>query len=408
MNMKLAMFLIALAVLPAAPLFAASGETAGGKTEEPAVAAAPLYCLRGGLDNCRIVFDGKKQGRVAYLGGSITASAGWRDLTYDLLKKRFPETTFDFINAGVGGTNSTYGSFRLEEDVFKNGLVDLLFLEFAVNDDGEPAPDNRCVRAMEGIIRHARQLNPKIDILILYFADAGKVESYRKREVPKVIQEHETVAEHYGIPVIYLAQEVTRRIGAGEFEWSQFSRDTCHPLERGHALYAECIDVMLRTVWSTNPPPNAEPRAYDMPLPLDPMNYERGRFIPIQQARVVEGWTRVPQWETEKKCNYGGAVDVLAAETSGAMMELEFEGTLIGISAIAGMDAGVLDVVIDGGAPRKADLFDNYCLQFHRPVCHVLAENLPTGKHVLRLSMSPESNPQSKGHAARILEFVAN
>jgi hypothetical protein len=286
--------------------------------------------------------------------------------------------------------------------------VDLLFLEFAVNDDGEPAPDNRRVRAMEGIVRHARQLNPKLDIVMVYFADTGKVESYKKGEVPKVIQDHETVAARYGIPVIDLAREVTRRIDAGQFEWTQFSRDTCHPLERGHAVYAECIDIMLGAAWSKSVPPGAEPRAYEMPPPLDPRNYEHGRFIPLEQARIVKDWKRVPQWETERKCNYGGAVDVLAAETPGAAIELEFEGTLIGISAIAGMDAGILEVAIDGGAPQNFDLFDSYCAQFHRPVCHVLAENLSPGKHLLRLTMSPEGNPQSKGHAARILKFVAN
>ena len=404
--MKQAGFAIALAML--ASVYAASEENTGEKAKAPVVASGPLYCLRGGLDNCRLVFERTKHGRVAYIGGSITVSPGWRDLTYGLLKKRFPETTFDFINAGVGGTNSTYGAFRLQGDVFNSGPVDLLFLEFAVNDDGEPTADNRCLRAMEGIVRHARALSPKIDILMLYFADTGKVEAYRKGETPKVIQDHEKVADCYEIPVIYLAKEVTRRIDAGQFEWSQFSRDTCHPLDRGHAVYAECIDVMLDAAWNKKPPTDAQAPVREMPPPLDAQNYERGRFIPLEQAKVVNGWNRVPQWDTEKKCNYGGAVDVLAAETPGAALDLEFEGTLIGISAIAGMDAGILEVVVDGGAPQKIDLFDGYCAQFHRPVCRVLAESLPLGKHRVRLTMSSENNPQSKGHAARILKFVAN
>lgn len=405
---KRAAFAIALAVLAAAPTRAASEENADGKAQAPSVASEPLYRLRSGLDNCRLVFDRTKRGRVAYIGGSITASPGWRDLTYDLLKKRFPETAFEFINAGVGGTNSTYGAFRLQEDVFKNGPVDLLFLEFAVNDDGKPTADSRRVRAMEGIVRHGRELNPNIDILVLYFADTGKVETYRKGETPKVIQDHEKVADHYGIPVIYLANEVTRRIDAGQFDWSQFSRDTCHPLDRGHAVYAECVDVVLDAAWNKKPPAGADLCVHGMPPPLDPVNYERGRFVSLEQAKVINDWNRVLQWETEKKCNYGGAVDVLAAETSGAALDLEFEGTLIGISAIAGMDAGILEVVVDGGAPQKVDLFDGYCAQFHRPVCRVLAENLPQGKHRVRLTMSAENNPQSKGHAARILKFVAN
>lgn len=371
-------------------------------------AAQPLYCLRAGLDNSRLVFEQTQRGRVAYLGGSITASPGWRDLTYDLLKKRFPDTAFEFINAGIGGTNSSFGAFRLQDDVFAKGPVDLLFLEFAVNDDGEPGGDNRRLRAMEGIVRRARQLNPAIDILMLYFADTGKVEAYRKGETPKVIQDHEAVANHYGISAIYLAAEVTRRMDAGQFDWPQFSRDSCHPLERGHALYAECVDTLMQAAWTKAMPEGSKPRPHEMPAPLDPLNYERGRFIPLDQAKPVNGWNRIAQWDTEKKCNYGGAVDVLAAETAGAAIELDFEGTLIGISAIAGMDAGVIEVAIDGGPPQTLDLFDGYCAQFHRPVCRVLAEDLPQGPHRVRLTMSAQSNPESNGHAARILKFVAN
>jgi len=382
-----------LAVLLAAPVLAAPG---------------PLYRFGDGLYNCRLVFERAKRGRVAFIGGSITASPGWRDLTYDLLRKRFPDTAFDFINAGVGGTNSTYGAFRLQEDVFKNGPVDLLFLEFAVNDAGEPVADNRRLRAMEGIVRQARARCPEIDILMLYFADTDKVESYGKGETPQVIEDHERIAACYHIPVLCLAEEVTRRIGAGEFDWPQFSADTCHPLRMGHAIYAECIDAMLTAAWAQQPPADARPSARALPPPLDPLNYERGRFIPFGQAQAGAGWSRIPQWDTEKKCNYGGAVAVLAAETPGAAFELAFDGTLIGISAIAGMDAGILEIAVYDGPPRKLDLFDGYCAQFHRPVCRVLAEDLPQGPHRLRVTMSPERNPGSTGHAARILSFVAN
>jgi hypothetical protein len=145
-----------------------------------------------------------------------------------------------------------------------------------------------------------------------------------------------------------------------------------------------------------------------VPAPLDPMNYERGRFIPLDQARLVSGWMRLAAWDTEKKCNYGGAVDVLAAETPGDTLELDFEGRLIAINAIAGMDAGILLVSIDGGPAVELDLFDHYCTMFHRPVCRVLAEDLAPGKHTLQLAVAGKANEKSAGHAARILRFAAN
>jgi sialidase-1 len=168
------------------------------------------------------------------------------------------------------------------------------------------------------------------------------------------------------------------------------------------------VDKLLTAAWAEKPQADAEPKPHEEPAPLDPSNYENGRFIPLEQAKIVKGWNRIPQWDTEKRCNYGGAVDVLAAETPGDVLELEFEGTLIGMYAIAGMDAGVLEATVDGAAPIKFDLFDGYCAQFHRPICRVLAENLTPGKHLLHLEMLPESNPQSNGHAARVLKFTAN
>lgn len=381
---------------------------AQGLPADPALTADSIWVARSGLGHCRSVFEATGKGRVAYIGGSITASPGWRDLTYDLLKARFPKTEFDFINAGIGGTNSSFGAFRFERDVFQHGPADLLFLEFAVNDGDEPSPNNRYMRAMEGIIRHARRLNPNMDILILYFADTDKVASYKQGAVPEIIAAHETVAEHYGLPSVHLAREVARRIGAGHFAWEQFSRDSCHPNSDGHALYAECLGLVMAAAWGSDAPAAAVLPDQTLPPPLDPLNYENGRFIPLDAAKVLSGWTRNTAWDTEKKCNYSGAADVLAAETPGAALELVFEGSLIGISAISGMDAGVLEIIVDGGAPKTLDLFDNYSASFHRPVCHVLAEDLVPGPHVLRLEMKEEANEKSAGHAARILAFVAN
>ncbi len=83
--------------------------------------------LRGGLDNYRISFEQEKKGRVAFLGGSITYNPGWRDSICQYLQKRFPETHFEFIAAGIPSLGSTPGAFRLERDVLSKGKIDLLF-----------------------------------------------------------------------------------------------------------------------------------------------------------------------------------------------------------------------------------------------------------------------------------------
>jgi sialidase-1 len=110
---------------------------------------------------------------------------------------------------------------------------------------------------------------------------------------------------------------------------------------------------------------------------------------------------------TEKTCNYSGPVDVLTGETPGETVTVTFTGTTLAISAIAGLDAGVLEITIDGLARPDYDLFDAYCPMFHRPVFHVLAHGLPAGTHTAALRIAGRRHAASAGHAARLRHFAA-
>ena len=204
--------------------------------------------MRGGLDNCRYRFEHAKTGRVAFLGGSITEGGLWRELVCKDLQKRFPQTKFDFINAGISSTGSTPGAFRLLRDVFSRGPVDLLFEEAAVNDDTNGFSDQAQIRGMEGIVRHARLLQPEIDIVMLHFVDPGKMVLINQGKTPAVIANHEKVAALYQVASIDLAREVTERIRAGEFTWEKDFRDL-HPAPFGHALYARSVGRLLDAAW---------------------------------------------------------------------------------------------------------------------------------------------------------------
>ena len=75
--------------------------------------------LRSGLDNCRSQFVRNKTGVVVYVGGSITASQGWSHLVDDDLTRRFPETKFTFVHAGISSVDSTGHAFRAQRDVLE-------------------------------------------------------------------------------------------------------------------------------------------------------------------------------------------------------------------------------------------------------------------------------------------------
>ncbi len=355
------------------------------------------FTPRGNLMRSYATFSKGGPVRVAFMGGSVTTQI-WREEVMDHLRERFPAAAFDFVMAGIGGTDANLGAFRLPGDVFGRGRVDLFLLEFAVNGGG--------IDAMEGIVRQSRRLNPEIDIVMLYFANTGYTEDVKAGRVPPLVQTHEKVAERYGIPVLSLYKEVGERIRDGKLTWEQFSRDVVHPTDAGCALYAECIVSFLDQAWAN---PALKPAAPGpLPAKLDPLCFENGRFIGTEAAQVKSGFAIAKGWRTEKTCNFAPPVDVLEATQPESELTLDFTGTAVGIYAIVGFDAGILEYSIDGGPPQSRDLFDVYCDQFHRPQHALFATNLAAGKHTLTLRLSGKRNPKSTGTAVRILQFMAN
>ena len=365
--------------------------------------------FRGNMDNCRIKFKNEKKGKVAFLGGSITFMHGWRDQVCDYLKQRFPETKFEFINAGIPSTGSTPGAMRLVRDVISKGTVDLLFEEAAVNDATNGISPQMQLRGMEGIIGHALKSNPNMDIVMLYFADQDKMADYNRGQTPEVIAQHEKVAEYYAIPSINFAKEVNDRILNGEFTWRDDFKDL-HPSPFGQALYFRTIKHLFETSWKNPAPEKLSPKV----LPgktLDSYSYVKGHYESIKNARLKSGWKLITNW---KPANKGGTregfvnVPILEATQPGALLKLKFTGTAIGLFVTSGPDAGILEYSIDGADFKRADQFTQWSDQLHLPWLIILEDQLPDGKHILQLKVSAEKNKRSTGYACRIHQFAVN
>jgi lysophospholipase L1-like esterase len=373
------------------------------------------FQLRGGLHRSFAKFEIEKVGRVAFLGGSITQSKGWRDLVCEDLQKRFPKTKFDFVAAGISSLGSTPGAFRFQRDVLANGPVDLLFEEAAVNDDTNDFSDIEQIRGMEGIVRHALRSNPKMDVVLLHFVDPGKMNEIRAGKTPAVIANHEKVADRYGIPSIDLAREVTDRIDAGEFTWDKDFKGL-HPAPFGHELYARSIGRLLNQAWKEGPT-NVNVPARELPPPVDSASYFFGLLVGAAEAvgsgkaKLVKGWSLANPWTpADKAGTRPGFVQcpALIAEESGATMLYSFSGTGIGLFIAAGPDTGNIEYRIDQGDWRTQELFTEWSSGLHLPWAKMLASELPDGEHQLELQVSPTSDSRSKGHAIRIIHFLVN
>ncbi|QDT53734.1 Alpha/beta hydrolase family protein [Caulifigura coniformis] len=366
---------------------------------------------RGTLANSRIRFERRKKGHVAFLGGSITEMNGYRPLLCELLQKRFPETEFQFTNAGISSTCSTTGAFRLKTDVLDQVPVDLLFVEFAVNDDQDAGhARHECIRGMEGIVRHVREHNPKADIVITYFVNPAMLKTIEEGKVPLSIGSHEEVARHYAVPTIHLASELADRIQTGEMTWERFGG--VHPARPGNELCVELIDKLLSREWQDSLPADASPIAHPLPPnPLDPASYIAGRFLDSRSARLGEGWTiEKPNWSSNPKHwrERFRELPLLQSVTPGSELSLSFDGRAIGAYLLAGPDAGMLEYSIDGGPWATIDLFHNFSSALHYPRTVMFSADLQPASHTLQLRVASSSNPASAGTAVRIIHFVAN
>ena len=367
--------------------------------------------LRGSLGNSRLQFEREMTGHVAFMGGSITEMNGYRPMFCDWLRERFPETAFKFSDAGIASTCSTTGAMRLERDVLSKGPVDLFLVEFAVNDDQDATHARRdCIRGMEGIVQQVRKHNQNADIIIIYFCNPGIVEALQADETPLTIAAHEAVARHYDVPSVNLAREVSQQIMENSLTWKQYGGT--HPAPTGNRIAADMVALLLSQAWKDELRDDAKKQPHPMPTEsIDENSYAKGRFISPGEAKADAPWRfDIPNWQALPGSLRSRFADqkLLHADKPGSEATLKFIGRAIGAYVLAGPDAGMVEVSIDGREFKPVDLYHRFSKGLHYPRTVMFRTDLKDREHTLRMRISREKNKASQGHAVRILQFTAN
>lgn len=365
--------------------------------------------LRGSLTNSKLVFEQTGQGHVAFIGGSITQMNGYRPMLSAFLEQRFPKTKFEFTNAGIASTCSTTGAHRLTRDVLSKGNVDLIFIEFAVNDDQDAGHDRvHAVRGMEGLIAQIRRHNPKADIVVTHFANQAMMDLIRQGETPVSMAAHNQVCEHYQISMIDLCAELVDLIDKEKTSWALYGG--VHPKPYGNAICTAMIKQLLRQGWIEK-----VDALQVHPMPdklLNAGSYVWGRLEDPQIAQTDEHWTvSVPDWKNIKgsfRSQFAG-LKVLHSDVVRSEFTYTFEGNSLGVYVLAGPDAGVLKVYVDEGTvPHSVNLFHRHSRGLHYPRIVILAEGLKAGRHTVTVRIDPSRDSSGQGSAARILNFATN
>lgn len=362
----------------------------------------------GNLNNILYKIQNKKEATVVFLGGSITNMNGWRDKVSGYLQELFPETKFTFINAGIPSLGSVPHAFRLQKDILNKVTVDLMFIESAVNDKVNGTSQQQQRRALEGIIRHAYNSNPYMNLVMMAFVDKDKIADYKEDKIPMEIKVYDDIAKHYQLPFINLAEEISRRIFNKEFTWEDDFKNL-HPSLFGQELYFATIKAMFEKEFFGIKSTRLIP--VKLPSLLEKYAYTNGAYVSIYKALIKNDFFINPYWRPDDSAGTREGfvnIPVLSAQKPGAEIEFSFKGTAVGIAVLSGPDAGIITYSIDGKAAQQMDLFTRWSNNLHLPWYLMLGDNLSRSKHSLRIKIAPNHNQQSKGTSCRIVYFLVN
>ena len=236
-------------------------------TEIPKITVTDEMLEKGILNEgnpSRLMAVMEKAGRgeditIAYLGGSITAGSSaspqaekcYANLSTLWWKETFPDAKINYVNAGIGATDSWLGVHRVAEDVLSHN-PDLVIIEYSVNDyqgTNKETYDSLLRKVLEYKLPSggassgadsdstaASERGPAVIALLL------GAESYG------YAAEHAPIAFRYKVPIISYSALLTGKL----VSWKSVGNsDGTHPDNPGHALIAHLLTEYYRRVLSS-------------------------------------------------------------------------------------------------------------------------------------------------------------
>jgi len=375
------MFLVLALILA----MTAHGEKQYNKTDEQ-----PALHARRGLPN---TFKKLKSGEplvIAYLGGSITAAPGYRVQTEQWFRQQYPQAHIKAINAGVGGTGSDLGVFRLQDDVLKYN-PGLVFIEYAVNDGSDSVTISK---SMEGIVRQIKKHDPQTDICFLYTVSEPMLKDLQQGKEIRSVKYTEQIAQYYGLPSINLSLDVISQLqknalvfrgqkGTDYGAQTVFTYDGVHPTVEGHKIYTATIAAAFTDMDKNGAQAQSATR---LPAPWMPGCYEQTAQYSPAIFKRTKGWKSGTD-NADLKSFATAFPDLIYSSSPQDSLVVRFKGSVIGIQDIIGPSSGAALITIDGKPPIRKTRFDKYGGNYRRH--YFLLDSLGEGTHTVVFKPDP-------------------
>ncbi len=180
---------------------------------------------------------------IGTIGGSITqgTAASTTDERYanralQWWAKAFPKAQLDFVNAGIGATDSYIGVHRVDADLLSK-QPDVVIVEFSVNDT-DAALNLQTYDSLVRKILHAEN-HPAVILLFTTQEDGTSLQDT-----------HMQIGSSYNLPMISYKNAVLPEIEAGKFTWNDISPDNIHPNSVGHGIIGELLWSYFNSVYA--------------------------------------------------------------------------------------------------------------------------------------------------------------
>ena len=180
---------------------------------------------------------------IGTIGGSITqgTAASTTDERYanralQWWAKAFPKTQLDFVNAGIGATNSYIGVHRVDADLLSK-KPDVVIVEFSVNDTDAALN----LQTYDSLVRKILQAENHPAVILLFTT---------QEDGTSLQDTHMQIGSSYNLPMISYKNAVLPEIEAGKFTWKNISPDNIHPNSVGHGIIGELLWSYFNSVYA--------------------------------------------------------------------------------------------------------------------------------------------------------------
>lgn len=182
--------------------------------------------------------------KVGTMGDSVPHAPGFKSLAViipEAIGEAYPDATVEYSNPSLGGRNTYWGVYNIEEMLLDEGYTDLVFLTLGANDPPYGAQYNEVVLNYQSTIEKIMRANPYAEIIILNYGRKTQHASMANGNIEYYMKAKLDVAEHYGIPFIDICYDVHQRCLEAESydeEWKAIFKDDVHPHQDGQDYYA--------------------------------------------------------------------------------------------------------------------------------------------------------------------------